>query len=645
MKTATTERTAEQTFIDPVYLDRASADPERVHSELQKWKADPERYIEQNYARLVEYDFPVYAAGNIRIQDKVGRAVNLQFNRIQRQLWRWFLEDLTSGRPIRWYIIKARQMGVSTWVLALFYWLCSLRANRNALIVAHDEASTTNFNSRIRSAHSESHPLLKSETVTDRRDLVHFGNKTSQRKKGTGAGLDSRLVFSTAQRGELGRSYNFHAVLLSEFAIWPELGIDIEATLVALAQTIGEYPGTVIILESTAKGANAAARIWGDKTNEFRKIFIPWCGFDDYRKPLKPGESLGELCASDEAGGRDTRYGNEIEESRLIRDALLTWYPDEVLAGGEEWIKAEVDARLNWRRGTIDKKCLGDLTAFRREYPTCAAHAFASTSKNCFDVGSLELMRKHVEEEDIKCRRFSYNHDPDVNDANVKFQLHPFGPLYVYKLPEIGQNYVIGGDVAQGIPNSGDYSSLIVLAVPDLEEVASFNQIITPDQFAELAHYLGLIYNGALLGLENNERGGFTANTILARQLHYPRLFYRFDAFDKKAAGQPGYVTTDTRKSVTVTELAKAIRDHEILLRTPQLLDQLAHYMLLNNGTMGAPPSWNDDLVSALLIAVHLSTKVHLYAPVQSQSPRGSFNWHARKHAERSRPGYFGYKR
>jgi hypothetical protein len=450
---------------------------------------------------------------------------------------------------------------------------------------------------------------------------------------------------ATANRGELGRSYNFHAVLLSEFCIWPELGIDVQSQMVALNQTIAELPGTIVILESTAKGENEATEMYRDQANGYRKIFISWVAFDDYRLPLLPGEKLENICVADEEGGKPTRYGNEVEEARLIESALRIWYADEVAAGGDEWLKAEVQARLNWRRQTIDKKCLGNVEQFRREYPTIAAHAFATTSQTVFDQRSLELMRQAVEEEKLPAKRFHYAHDPEITDANKKFQLSPFGQLHVYKLPEAGQVYVIGGDTGMGVPNSGDPSTLVVLAVPDLEEVASFNQIITPDKYAEMAYYLGLIYNTALLGIENNERGGYAANLILSKTLHYPRLYYRFDPFDKKAAAKPGFATTDGNKAVLVAAAQQAIRDHEILLRTQALIDQLEHYVLLPNGNMGGAPGWNDDLVSALLIALHLSTKIHLYSAPNTEPPRGSFDWHARRHAERRKPGLFGYKR
>jgi len=648
LKTAAqTNRSAEETFIDAKLLALASPDPARVMAEARRWQRHPEKYIREHYTRITGYDFPVFCAANIWITGKGGKRVNLVFNRVQRMLWRWFLEDLQAGKPIRWYIIKARQMGCSTFFLALFYWLTGLRPNRNALIATHDESSVTTFNGRFRAIHHESHELLRSPTILDRRDVVHFGNKTTSRQAGEGVGLNSRVIFATAGREELGRSDNYHMVLLSEFAIWPNLGIDIKAQMGALNATIPQLPGTVVVRESTAKGHNEAKRLWDDPDDGYRKIFIPWVAFDEYRRDRE--RPLGDLCGTDEEAGHPTRFGNELEEARLIRSALLIWYADEYAEGGEEWLAKEVEARLNWRRYTISKECHGDLHTFRCEYPTTPGHAFAAKGKNVFDSGSLELMRKAVVEEGIAPQRFAYFHNPEITDPNAKFKADPFGALRVFKTPETGQAYVMGVDPAMGIPNSGDPSALVVLAVPDLEEVASFAAIITPDRFAELVYYLGIVFNTALIGVEDNERGGYAVNLKLAREFHYPRLYYRFDPYDKKASQKPGYATTDTRKSTEIARLQELILKHEILFRTmgdqpPIGIDQLQHYVELENGEFSAPTGENDDFVSAALIAGHLSTKIHLYGVGAPAPPKGSFGWAAKRHAERRKPGIFGYK-
>src|SRR5262249_52507198 len=174
------------------------------------------------------------------------------------------------------------------------------------------------MNSRVRSIHGNGHALLQSPLKMDNRSLIHFATKTTKKRNGeVDLGLDSRLVFHTAGKGELGRSYTFQMALLSEFAIWPELGIDVAEQLTALNQAVPELPGTIVILESTGKGENAGKTFWDDSSNGYRKIFIPWIGYEKYRLAC---DDIGELCPTEEAGGKQTRYGNEIEEAKLIRE-------------------------------------------------------------------------------------------------------------------------------------------------------------------------------------------------------------------------------------------------------------------------------------------------------------------------------------
>src|SRR5499426_3069617 len=334
----------------------ATPDPARVERELALYDADPDAYIARRFTELSEWDFPVWAAINCFIKTKKGQRVRLRLNRIQRRMWEWLVEDLAARRPVRWFILKARQEGVSTFWLALFLWLTSLRANREALICAHDESSTHDFNNRIRAMYTQLHPMLQPKTHTDRRDLLYFSTTTFDRRRGAGVGLESKLVFRTAQAGQLGRSYNFHAVLLSEFAIWPELRVDVKDQMGGLLQVMSDEAGTILILESTAKGENEATQWWTDENNGYRKVFIPWTAFDEYRTAQLKYDKLKELSADP-----DSRYGNEVETERVIRDTLPIWYPREVDEGGEEWVAEEVRRRLHWRRRTIDTKCMGRL--------------------------------------------------------------------------------------------------------------------------------------------------------------------------------------------------------------------------------------------------------------------------------------------
>lgn len=618
-------------------LKLATPDLERVQAEVALYEKNPNKYVERRFKELAEWDFPVWAAINVHIKTKNGKRVRLYLNRIQRRMWEWLLEDLVARRPVRWFILKARQEGVSTFWLALFLWLTSLRANREALICSLDEPSTFDFNHRIRAMYTQLHPMLQPATHTENRTLIYFGNPTLQRKKGATVGLESKLHFKTALTGEIGRSYNFHAVLLSEFAIWPSKNIDVENQMGGLMQVMADEAGTMIILESTAKGENAATKWWTEQDNGYRKVFIPWCAFDEYRTPKLTYDKLKELSADP-----DSRYGDEIEAGRVVRETLPMWYPKEVAEGGEEWLDEEVRRRIHWRRRTIDTKCNGNLQTFKHEYPLTPADSFATGSKNLFDHESLEEMRAYVQAEGYTPIRCKYIQNEEEFNPNRKFHVaHGYGKVYFYRLPGEFQrehtSFVIGADTSMGMSAGADPSACVVLAVSadETEEVASFNAVIAPHDFAELLYWLGRLYDDALLGVEHNERGGAVVNDYLHKVWRYPKLYFPRDMFTGKTKRDtvPGVNVSADGKSKLVSDLAEEIINHSILFRSMTLIDQLKTYQVLKNNKLGGAPGTKDDFVSAAMIARHLKKHIHRFMPPKAVIPKNSFLYEAQRHA------------
>ena len=618
-------------------LKLATPDPERVKRELAEYEKDPDAYIARRFTELSQWDFPVWCAINVFIKTKSGKRTRLFLNRIQRRMWEWLLEDLLACRPVRWFILKARQEGVSTFWLAFFLWLTSLRPNREALICAHDESSTFDFNNRIRAMYTQLHPMLQPPTHTNKRDLMYFSTNTFERRRGASVGLESKLVFRTAQAGQLGRSYNFHAVLLSEFAIWPELKVDVVDQMGGLLQVMSDEAGTILILESTAKGENEATKWWTDENNGYRKVFIPWTAFDEYRTQKLTYDKLKDLSADP-----DSRYGDELEAERIVRDTLPVWYPQEVAEGGQEWVDAEVRRRLHWRRRTIDTKCMGNLQVFKHEYPLTPADSFATGAKNLFDHESLEEMRAYVAAEGYTPIRCKLIQNDDELHPNRKFhRADGYGKVYFYRLPGEFQrehtSFVIGADTSMGMSAGADPSAAVVLAVSadETEEVASFNAVIAPHDFAELLYWLGRVYDDALLGVEHNERGGAVVNDYLHKVWRYPRLYFPRDMFTGKTKRDsvPGVNITADGKSKLISDLAEEILNHSILFRSIALIDQLKSYQELKNKKFGGAPGTKDDFVSAAMIARFLKKHIHRFMPTAPAIPKGSFLWEAQRYA------------
>src|SRR5262245_55869556 len=111
METSTTTANDSTALVTADAIRMATPDPARVEAELAEYEKDPEAYIQRRFTELSEWDFPVWAAINVFIKTKKGQRVRLRLNRIQRRMWEWFVEDLAARRPVRWFILKARQEG------------------------------------------------------------------------------------------------------------------------------------------------------------------------------------------------------------------------------------------------------------------------------------------------------------------------------------------------------------------------------------------------------------------------------------------------------------------------------------------------------------------------------------------------------
>lgn len=564
-------------------------------------------------------DYNTYAKGVLSIINKKGVVVPFEFNRMQRRFWQLFVEDTKNNKPVRWLVIKSRQLGSTTWFLGLFYWLTSLSKNKNALLVSHDNPSSENMGARLQNFYRHTPDEYRPANRKMNRSEIHFATSKSDYEKTGDMGLNSTIRNTTADSKSLGRSFTYQYVLCSEFAIWPEVGIDPEKVLVALGQTVAEVPGTCIILESTAMGENYAKRFWEDEYNGYRKIFISWIADEDYRKEISPVDYF-EL--SDD---RESLYGDEIDEYRNIKSEVQFWYPE--YAPSE--VEHEAMCRLNWRREMIAKKLLGNKDLFKQEYPTTVQDAFASTSTSLFNYKRLLEIRQDLG--DFKnLERYRYQHDNNSYDHTRKFYQAKYGPLAVFEQPIEDQRYVIGGDGAQGI-TGGDYSSLVVLKVPQMIQVAQYQEIVPPEMFAGVANYLGILYNTALIGIESNDKGGYAAIDKLANTYNYQNLYYGEE--HSLRSMKYGYVTNEITKSVMVTETRELITNNQITIYSNELLDQLMGYVKLPNGKLGCKPPQHDDLVIAFMIAIQMAKQIHIRtAAPPKRMQRGSLEYIMRHH-------------
>lgn len=564
--------------------------------------------VNKEAAQLLAYyqrDFEEFCRDILVIQDKDKRLVPFKFKPFQKVLWNYLLEDLTSGKPIRWMILKARQMGVSTWLEACLYWLASLYSNANAIILSHKDESAQALLGKLRIFHRNSPLHFRPEAGKDNRKELRFD------------GLESTIRCNVADDPDLGRSFTYQYAHLSEFAFYKE-----PATLIqGLFSSIPEKPGTAVFIESTANGEGTFKDMWDDTENGYRKVFFSFVAEPDYRIEVDEAFQLSTDPIS--------RYGDEYAVSDLIRDELAVWSP-------QVDVEREVVCRLAWRRWYIDKKCFGDKKRFQVEHPLTAREAFMSTGEGIFPAEILTPLREYIELSGYRPQTFDLSmggYAGQTYKPEATFVPSETGRLLVHKhWSEISKHerFVIGVDASYGFntaentSKTADKASVSVLrvAADSLEEIALWNYSISPYILADISAALGHLYNDALVAVEFGSAGTATLER-LERDLNYRNLYFRerWDAPTKTYQQVFGWATSEQSKAIMLTKCEAAIREDRLRLHFIPTISELLNYKKFERidketgrkkYEFGGGSKAQDNIVMALSIAVAAAESISL---------------------------------
>lgn len=481
------------------------------------------------------------------IRTKEAQTELLRFNAAQRAYY--------EGRTAFDLILKARQLGFTTENCALFLADCLLRPNITSVIVAHDAESTTRIFRIVHEMWDRMPEAWKAQYPT----------RVANRNEIVWEKQNSRFFVGTAGSVGFGRGQTIQNLLCSELAHWPYPQDSLAALLEAVPAS-----GRVVI-ESTPNGfGNYFHDLWVESKrgeSEFVPFFFPWWYDSQYRLA---GPPLGDL----------TR-----EEVALCREHGL------------------VEDQIRWRRAK--QRLLRDK--FVQEYPEDDVACFIASGSCSFSVPALLAMRERTRSgaprrvDVLPYHRWYQGGKTEVGRANV-----PPGRLSVWREPEPGRECAIGADVAEGLAG-GNYSAAVVLDRKTGEQVAELHGHWRPDVFARLLAGLSAWYNNPYLGVENNNHGATTLH-VLKRELYYRRLYYHKDPVTR-GKSTLGWPTNSRTKPFMIDELAAAIAEGAIKIRSPFLIDECLSFVSKDGGRQEAEEGKFDDLVIACAIAWQVRKK------------------------------------
>ena len=501
-----------------------------------------------------------YIENFLKIKTKKSEIVPFRLNDAQRRLYGIIREQHRAGKPIRIIILKARQLGFSTLAQGLIFADTATRENVRSLVVAHRDDATANlFRMSQLFLQELPEPVRPMVRNSNAREII-FDNPA----KGGRPGLRSSLRCLTAGGDGIGRSDTLMNVHISEFAFWPG---DKAATLGGIMQAVPSEPDTMVIIESTANGLDEFKKRWDAAVageSDFVPMFFPWSENPEYRMPVVPGTEW-----TDEERALAAQYG-------------LT------------------DEQLQWRRWSILNNCGGDEALFRQEFPVCPDEAFLTSGNPVFDNEAIARRIPELPEPE-NTGAFEYDYD-GMTITNVRFTEHSAGAVKIYEQPKKGVPYVLGGDTAG---DGSDFFTAQVLDCRTGKQVAVLRQQFDEVDYARQIYCLGMYYNAALVGIENNYS---TFPTRELERLRYPRQFVRQreDTFLHGYQKSFGFMTTSITRPLIVAELVK------VMLETPEVvvdratLEEMLVFAYNAHRRPEALPGEHDDLVMALAIAHYI---------------------------------------
>lgn len=276
----------------------------------------------------------------LKVRSKRRGLVFLTPNRAQR--------DYSQRCNSRNIVLKARQVGITTYIAARFFVQTITQPGTLTVQVAHDQESAEDiFKIVHRFWENLPEEMRKGALRTSRANVRQLVFPR----------LDSEYRVATAADASAGRGTTIHHLHCSEVARWPR---DAEETLTSLRAAVPE--SGEVVMESTPTGAGGVFYDEWQRAAEtgYRRHFFPWWYEDDYRVTPKAASATPL-----------TR-----EEEQLVQEHGLT------------------PGQIAWRR--VKRAQLRGLAA--QEYAEDAVSCFRTSGECVFDLEAIEQALQHCGE-------------------------------------------------------------------------------------------------------------------------------------------------------------------------------------------------------------------------------------------------------
>ena len=338
-----------------------------------------------------------------RIQNKAGDIPPIILNAAQRKFLAKVVRRWKDGEMSRVVILKPRQTGFSTVVEMLIFYLTVTSTYKRGEVIAHKRA----ISSKILNMFRRCLKFVPFELPTNHRTRyeVVFDDP-----------LNCAVDVDSAESDEPGHGDTLQYLHLTEVSRWK----DARRKAKGVMQTVPDLPGTLVVWESTANGADGyfyelynEAKDTSNPANRMDAVFVAWYEHAEYTTPTL----------------------TEVQREHLVK--TMTQDEEDLLKRtyfkrGVGWVNVSME-QIAWRRNTLVDKCGANLDDFHEQYPSTDMEAFLASGSPVFSPEKLierELFtRPCVWSGDLFDKNFSPKEVPDdpgsLSEISVK---QPGGP-------------------------------------------------------------------------------------------------------------------------------------------------------------------------------------------------------------------------
>jgi len=515
------------------------------------------------------------------IVDKKNQLVKFKLNEEQSKMLEHIEFCLDNDLPIRMVVLKARQIGATTFFSALGFWFSAMNRNITYGIVAHLLKSAESIFQKCKVYYNNLPKELQPATTQMSSEGITFDRKNGQ-------GINSKIQFATVSEGVF-RGQTLSYLHLTECAFWEG---NVQAIENSLAPTVSINPRTIIVRESTANGYNFFKDDWDRAVSgksEYTPFFFGWQDHKEYQLPVPKDFKLTD------------------KEEKLKEKFNVT------------------NEQLAWRRYQIDNNYNGNDVWFAQENPMTPEEAFVAAGTGVFDAESIvEGYRTSVEPKKVALTSYPMFEKLFIWEEPQNGTEKVYAQKSVWSDEKQAYEYVNTDLVVEeikyrtpytiGIDTSGmgaDYNQVVVVNNVTKTVAARFGKNnIAEENLAKVVVEIAKMYNDALIVPEVNYSHEI-CNYIM--KLGYKNLYITESVVrqDSKVVGgiEYGWKTTSLSKAPIISSLRSRITSNPSLVKDKEFWYEAEYYLMEDSrlNKMNAASGHHDDIIMATAIALYVS--------------------------------------